>query len=579
MDDALLAKFLSGEATDEEVARLRAEIEADPSAVDAVVDAAQLELDLAEVLRATPAAAAPKSRRRFWIFFASAAALLIAILLGSLFLNGGSREIGTIVKVEGKCQRLGPGGRAPLAAGETLFAGEGIETNGRGRVVLRYDDGTTVEFAPGTVATGFTLRPGKAFVLDRGSLTGDVKRQEANQPMTIGTPEGVARVLGTKFTLSSTAGSTRLDVEKGKVRLTRTTDGKSADVAADQMATVGPTVAPVARPTSAAILKMAPGSWLAVPGTPLEAVAPDGVKFAATRGILGPAGVIAAWSGGAFDTRRGRLVVWGGGHTDYHGNELYAFSVETMSWQRLSDPTAKPNLGQEENSDGTPNARATYNGLAYLSQADRFFSFGGRLAGGDAGSRAIWMFDFEEKKWSRKSSSGPSPTGEIGTTCAYDPVTRKVWCGDGQGFYSYDVDADRWARHGDGDLYYFTSAVDTKRGFWVIVGNGKVFAVDIRSPHPVLQPWTTTGGAALVSQGNPGLDYDPVRDRIVGWSGGAVYALNPETKAWIATDAPGLPPPSPTGIYGRWRYVPSLDAFIVVTAASGNVHFFKPASQ
>ena len=75
MDDALLAKFLSGEATDEEVARLRAEIEADPSAVDAVVDAAQLEFDLAEVLRATPAAAAPKSRRRFWIFFASAAAL------------------------------------------------------------------------------------------------------------------------------------------------------------------------------------------------------------------------------------------------------------------------------------------------------------------------------------------------------------------------------------------------------------------------------------------------------------------------------------------------------------------------
>jgi len=250
-----------------------------------------------------------------------------------------------------------------------------------------------------------------------------------------------------------------------------------------------------------------------------------------------------------------------------------------MSWQRLNDPTAKPNLGQEENSDGTPNARATYNGLAYLPQADRFFSFGGFLAGSDSGSRAIWMFDFEAKKWTRKASSGTAPAGGVGTTCAYDAVTRKVWCGDGRGFHSYDVDADRWTSHGEGDFYYFTSTVDTKRGLWVIVGNGKVYAVDIRGPNPVLQPWTTTGGAALVSKGNPGLDYDPVRDRIVGWSGGAVYALNPETKAWIATDAPGAPPPSPYGTYGRWRYVPSLDAFIVVTAVSGNVHFFKPASQ
>jgi len=47
----------------------------------------------------------------------------------------------------------------------------------------------------------------------------------------------------------------------------------------------------------------------------------------------------------------------------------------------------------------------------------------------------------------------------------------------------------------------------------------------------------------------------------------------------VATDSPGAPPPSPYGTYGRWRYVPSLDAFIVVTAVSGNVHFFKPASQ
>jgi hypothetical protein len=38
---------------------------------------------------------------------------------------------------------------------------------------------------------------------------------------------------------------------------------------------------------------------------------------------------MAAWGGGAHDTKRDRLIVWGGGHGDYGGNELYAFDVNT----------------------------------------------------------------------------------------------------------------------------------------------------------------------------------------------------------------------------------------------------------
>jgi len=546
--------------------------------MDAVFDAAELERDLGDVFRAGAVVPTPKSRRPFWIFFASAAALLIAIVLGALLMNDGPRDVGRVVKVEGKCQRLGPGGRAPLAAGEILFAGDGIETNGRGRVVLRYEDLTTVELAPGTVATEFGIRGGKTLSLQRGALVGDVTRQSAEQPMVVRTTEGEARVLGTKFTLTSSTGSTRLDVEKGKVRLTRRSDGTSADVAADQMAVAGAGAAPVAKPTTAAVLKMAPGTWLAVPDSAMDAVAPDPGKFPATRGMMGPAAVVAAWSGGAFDGRRGRLVLWGGGHTDYHGNELYAFSVDAMAWQRLTDPTARPRLGREMNDDGTPNGRATYNGLAYLpAPIDRFFSMAGCFAGGDGGSQAIWMFDFDSRKWAKKSSSGQTPRGGIGATCAVDPAARKVWWGDSSGIYSYEVDGDRWTRHGDDELYYFTSAFDPKRGLWIVVGNGKLFAYDVRSGAPVRQTWKTTGGEGLLAKSNPGLEYDPVRDRIVGWAGGAVYALDPETKAWTVTDAPGAPPSTPYGIYGRWRYVPTLDAFIVVTASNGNVHFYKPA--
>jgi len=52
-----------------------------------------------------------------------------------------------------------------------------------------------------------------------------------------------------------------------------------------------------------------------------------------------------AWSGGAFDTTRDRLVVWGGGHADYPGNELYVFDLGTLRWQRLTDPSPTTAIG------------------------------------------------------------------------------------------------------------------------------------------------------------------------------------------------------------------------------------------
>jgi hypothetical protein len=57
--------------------------------------------------------------------------------------------------------------------------------------------------------------------------------------MVFSTPHAEAIVLGTTLRLAVEAGdkgSTRLDVEKGKVRLTRTADGKSVDVLADHFA-------------------------------------------------------------------------------------------------------------------------------------------------------------------------------------------------------------------------------------------------------------------------------------------------------------------------------------------------------
>jgi hypothetical protein len=325
--------------------------------------------------------------------------------------------------------------------------------------------------------------------------------------------------------------------------------------------------------------QMPANSWLSIPNTKMSAVAPTNGQFPGIWGAAGPRAVISAWGGGALDTKRNRLVLWGGGHNDYYGNELYTFDIGILKWTRLTDPFVNPMPDTEQNADGTPTSRHTYAGLAYITHADRFFGVGGALAGSGLGSSGTWTFDFSTRTWTRQQNS-PS----AGNPCAaYDPATRRTWMAASQsgGLWSFNYDTKTWTKHNsDTWKLYRTCAIDTKRGLLFVVGMEKggnnVYVYDIRNQtNPVRQTWTTTGGTDFLYWGQMGLDYDPVADRIVGWNGGVVYALNPDTKVWTAYNAPGAPTKTPNGIYGRWRYVPSVNAFILVTAWDQDVHFFK----
>ena len=85
----------------------------------------------------------------------------------------------------------------------------------------------------------------------------------------------------------------------------------------------------------------------------------------------------------------------------------------------------------------------------------------------------------------------------------------------------------------------------------------------------------TQGAEAFITAGNPGLDYDNKSDRMVGWFKGRVYVLDDEKWIWMVNDVAGGPVDSPNGTYGRWRYVPTVNAFILVVAWDKNVYFYK----
>jgi hypothetical protein len=99
-----------------------------------------------------------------------------------------------------------------------------------------------------------------------------------------------------------------------------------------------PTCARSALPTSA--------GWYEIPQTQLRTVCPPnnfgGTTYRFTD--LCPA-VVANWNSGVMDTSRNRLIVWGGGHTDYAGNEIYALNLNNLTIQRLNDPSVPTNDG------------------------------------------------------------------------------------------------------------------------------------------------------------------------------------------------------------------------------------------
>src|SRR5262245_24509780 len=78
-----------------------------------------------------------------------------------------------------------------------------------------------------------------------------------------------------------------------------------------------------------------PGEWYEFPNSRIRDVLPSPLPEGSVTAML-------AYSGGAFDTRRNRLMVWGGGHAAYAGNEMYAFDVASGRWSRLTTPTANP---------------------------------------------------------------------------------------------------------------------------------------------------------------------------------------------------------------------------------------------
>ncbi len=330
-----------------------------------------------------------------------------------------------------------------------------------------------------------------------------------------------------------------------------------------------------------------PGHWYEVPNSQLRDVAPAGWS----------ANVIDPWGGGAYDTKRDRLIVWGGGHRDYAGNEIYAFNMNTLKWERLTDPST--DVGGTEVGglypDGLPRSRHTYDYIEYAPNVDKFLVFG---AGGTYPSSQVsdpntHSFDFDTLKWN--STLADVPGGGNRGTCVYNPADGTVWLqrlGSGGKLVRYDPVKDSWTVHTKQPTsIYAVAAIDYKRNNMVSIGGydgtPQVFKWDLSKPDnkPVNLVPITTGSKELEGKTAPGFVYDPVSDKFVAWDDGAeVYLLDPETWVWTKVSPSSTNTVTPTlapkqGTYGRFQYVPSKNVFVLVNGIDDNVFIYKLADN
>jgi hypothetical protein len=337
--------------------------------------------------------------------------------------------------------------------------------------------------------------------------------------------------------------------------------------------------------TTAAHLNELPDfHWCRVPNSRMDSVAP----LPTPKGVEGQEAVVTSWSGGIFDSRRDRLIVWGGGHGAYAGNEIYSFDVQQLQWSIVRGPTPDsqiPDGGTVETyGDGNPSSRHTYDNLIYDPLNDGLWSCDGSLWQNGWASGHAWRFNFSLGTW---SDLGNCPDGSIYNESGYDPVTGSVIRQGNYGIHRFNLSSGTWTALSDSGNWNtgMVGEVDPGARKFVVVGSGEFHVLDLIT-NQYSSP-TVGGDNSAVLRNSPGLAYDATQSGLVAWSGGtSMQLLNIDGSAynWVAIPAAQGNLVTPTepearGTYGRFQYVPSMNIYILVNGVDEDVYFYRMSGE
>lgn len=328
--------------------------------------------------------------------------------------------------------------------------------------------------------------------------------------------------------------------------------------------------------------------WHELPNTRLRAQCPSDATYPELHGGSGCGGVT-AYSGGIFDTIGNRLLIAGGGHNDWGGNEVYALDLDTALMSRLNLPSypvrdgcAPGNNGA--NADGKPVARHTYNHLAFLPElgsSGTMFLQGGSIWQCGGLAQDTWTLDLNTMQWSARPSA-ITPRGSFALSVARDPVSHLVYARDEYNLWSYDPAVQAWSkRSDDNDLAveaYKGGIVEPvlRRYYFYQRGERTLHSYSIVSPTGMLTRQDAAAPTcAFMDNDAVGWSYDPALKRIVEWHGtDTVTLLDPATATCTTRTINGGPTALPW-VYGRFAYSPASNVHVSCNAIDDNCFILR----
>jgi hypothetical protein len=186
---------------------------------------------------------------------------------------------------------------------------------------------------------------------------------------------------------------------------------------------------------------------------------------------------IMAYSGAVFNSDANCMMIFGGGHGDYWGNEVWKLDIFTLKWTRMYKPSKYGKLNNDKGcvvGDDKPYTRHSYDNMAYITTSKEMLMWGGfgptcypRRFGGnlkdETGPRRggvspcpidVWTYSLEKNKWKprfnlpyNRANRKKAPSGPNGGT-AYDSKRDLVWAVKGAGkIYSFSLKTNTWTGH------------------------------------------------------------------------------------------------------------------------------------
>lgn len=363
------------------------------------------------------------------------------------------------------------------------------------------------------------------------------------------------------------------------------------------------------------------GQWAALSQTnTVKSLAPDPTGAQSYSGNSGQKAVITSWNSGALAANigtYGTYYIWGGGHHDYFGNEVYGFDLGTLTWSRLSEPypNASDSLvtasgwypahtGQPNGSPGVPH---TYAQFEYDPDLKCLITLRCQVNTSPSVIPKVGLFPLTGSSltaWQWQEGSQYTASG--------NPITSDGWM-------TRDSNRGLLLTHGgSGSSSSVLASLDPtvgeagSYGLWTRLGakssgSGQVAAYDPQQDILVLYTPDTgvvralncaalTGSLQSLAVENPqilsrkcGFQYSPTLNAFVAWdTGGNVYQLRKSvngdylsgTWTWSLLTASGntvSPAKASNGTFGRFRIATysNAEVAIVINAVDQQPYAFR----